>query len=67
MTPLILNLTSLVFQLVKNPLEMQEAWIQSLGWEDPLEESMVSIPVLLPEESPWRGASWAAVRGVAKS
>ena len=41
MTPLILNLTSLVVQLVKNLPVMQETWIQSLGWEDPLEEGMV--------------------------
>ena len=25
---------SLVAQLVKNPLAMQETWVQSLGWED---------------------------------
>ena len=24
-------------QMVKNPPAMQETWIQSLGWEDPLE------------------------------
>ena len=29
---------SLVAQLVKNPLVMQETWVQSLGWEDPLEK-----------------------------
>ena len=29
---------SLVAQLVKNPPAMQETWIRSLGWEDPLEE-----------------------------
>ena len=28
---------SLVVQLVKNPPAMRETWIQSLGWEDPLE------------------------------
>ena len=27
---------SLVAQLVKNLLAMQETWVQSLGWEDPL-------------------------------
>ena len=27
-------------QLAKNPLAMQETWVQSLGWEDPLEEDM---------------------------
>ena len=25
-------------QLVKNPPAMQETWVQSLGWEDPLEK-----------------------------
>ena len=25
-------------QLVKNLLAMQESWVQSLGWEDPLEK-----------------------------
>ena len=29
---------SLVTQLVKNPPAMQETWVQSLGWEDPLEK-----------------------------
>ena len=29
---------SLVAQLVKNPSAMQETWVQSLGWEDPLEK-----------------------------
>ena len=27
----------LVAQLVKNPPAMWETWVQSLGWEDPLE------------------------------
>jgi len=27
-------------QIVKNPPEMWETWVQSLGWEDPLEEGM---------------------------
>ena len=29
---------SLVAQLVKNLLATQETWVQSLGWEDPLEK-----------------------------
>ena len=29
---------SLVVQLVKNPPAMWETWVQSLGWEDPLEK-----------------------------
>ena len=33
---------SLVAQMVKNPPAMQELWVQSLGWEDPLEEGMAT-------------------------
>ena len=33
---------SLVAQLVKNPPAMWETWIQSLGWEDPLEKGMAT-------------------------
>ena len=29
---------SLVAQLVKNPPATWETWVQSLGWEDPLEK-----------------------------
>ena len=29
---------SLVAQVVKNPPAMWETWVQSLGWEDPLEK-----------------------------
>ena len=35
---------------VKNPLAMQEAWVQYLGWEDPLEEGMKPSSVSLPGE-----------------
>ena len=28
--------------MVKNPPAMQETWVQSLRWEDPLEEGMVT-------------------------
>ena len=30
----------LVTQAVKNPPAMWETWVQSLSWEDPLEEGM---------------------------
>ena len=30
-------------QLVKNPPAMQETWVRSLGWEDPLEEGMATL------------------------
>ena len=30
-----------VAQMVKNLFAMQETWVRSLGWEDPLEKEMV--------------------------
>ena len=33
---------SVLAQLVKNPPSMQETWVQSLGWEDPLEKGKVT-------------------------
>ena len=44
---------SLVAQSVKNLPEMQETWVQSLGWEDPLEKSMATHSGILAGESPW--------------
>ena len=37
--------------MVKNPPAMQEMQVQSLGWDDPLEEEMAATPVFLPGES----------------
>ena len=31
--------------------EVQMTWVQSLGWEEPLEEGMATILVFSPEES----------------
>ena len=39
--------TSLVAQMVKNLPAMKETWIQSLGWEDPLEEGMATLSSIL--------------------
>src|SRR5574342_155489 len=36
--PLQYSWASLVAQLVKNPPAMWETWVQSLGWDDPLEK-----------------------------
>ena len=38
---------------VKNLPAMQDTCVQSLSWEDPLEEGMQPTPVFLPGESPW--------------
>ena len=35
-------LASLVAQTVKNLPAMRETWVQSLGWEDPLDEGMAT-------------------------
>ena len=43
----------LVAQMVKNPLTMQEMQVQSLGWEDPLEERMTTHCSILAWEIPW--------------
>ena len=42
---------SLVAQMVKNLPAMKETWVQSLGWEDPLEKEWQTTPVFLPRES----------------
>ena len=48
---------SLVTQMVKNPPAMQDTWLQSLGWEDPLQYSGL-------ENSMDRGAWPATVNGI---
>ena len=35
---MLISWASLVAQLVKNPPAMQETWVRTLGWEDPLEK-----------------------------
>ena len=44
---------SLVAQLAENPPAMRETWIQSLGWEDPLEEGMAIPCSILAWRIPW--------------
>ena len=51
--PLQYSWASLVVQLVKNLPTMQETWVRSLGWEDPLRRAWQPAPVYLPAESPW--------------
>ena len=40
-------------QLVKNLLAMWETWVQSLGWEDPLEKEMATHSSTLAWKIPW--------------
>ena len=39
--------------MLKNLSSMQEAWVQSLGWEDPLEKEMATHSSILVWEIPW--------------
>ena len=39
--------------MVKNPPAMQETWVQSLGWEDALQNRMVNHSGLLAWRIPW--------------
>ena len=57
-----------VAQMVKNLLAMQEIWVPSLGWEDPLKEGMATHSSILA----WRilmdrGVWWAAFHRIVKS
>ena len=45
--PLQYSCASLVAQLVKNLPAMQETWIRSLGWEDPLEKGTANHSSIL--------------------
>ena len=62
--PLQYSWASLVAQLVK----MLETWVQSLGWEDPLEEGMATHSNILAWRIPMdRGTWWTVVHGILKS
>ena len=59
---------SLVAQTVKNPSAMWETWVQSLGWEDPLEEGMATHSSMLAWRIPMDRRAWrATVHGVSES
>ena len=44
---------SLVAQLVKNLPAIQKTWVQSLGWEDPLEKGRATHSSILAWRIPW--------------
>ena len=47
--------------------EMQETWLQSLGWEDPLEEGMAIHSSILAWRIPWTEDLGTTVHRVAQS
>ena len=38
----------------RTQLTMQEMWVQSLGWKDPLEEGMATHSSILAQRTPWK-------------
>ena len=40
-------------KMVKNLLAMQETWVQSLGWKDPLEKEIATHSSILARRIPW--------------
>ena len=64
----VITRTSLVAQMVKNLPVVWKTWVQSLGWEGPLEESIATHSSILSWRVPMdRGAWQATVHGFAKS
>ena len=57
-----------VAQMLKNLPAMQENWVRSLGWEDPLEKGMATHSSILAWRIPMDRGSWqATVHEIAKS
>ena len=55
-------------QTVKNPSAIQETWVKSLGWEDPLAEGMASHSNILAWRIPMDREAWrATIHGIAES
>ena len=46
-------MASFVAQSVKNLPAVQETWVQSLGWEDPLEKEMATHSSILAWKISW--------------
>ena len=47
--------------------EKQETWVQSLGWEDPLEEGMATCSSILVWKIPWTEEPGGLQSGAIKS
>ena len=47
------SLASLVAHTLKHLPAMQETWVRSLGWEDPLDKEMATHSSVLAQRIPW--------------
>ena len=50
---ILMSVQILVAQVVKNMPAMQETWVRSLDWEDPLEKRMAPHSSILAWKVPW--------------
>ena len=48
-----IGLSEFHFQTVRNSPAVQENWVRSLGWEDPLEKGMATHSTIFAWEIPW--------------
>ena len=66
--PLEYSWASLVAQTAKNQPAIPEMWVQSLGWEDPLEKERATHSNILAWRIPWteEPSVLHTVHGVAK-
>ena len=59
---------STVAQTIKNLPEMQETWVRSLIWEEPLKKGMATHSSILAEKIPWtEEPGGATIHGVTES
>ena len=58
---------SLVGQWLRLHLPMQETWVQSLGWEDPLKKELASHSSILTCKVSWTQEPGGLGHGAAKS
>ena len=69
--PIQYSWSSLVAQLVKNLPAMWESWVQSLGWEDPLEKGKATQSRFWSGEfyglTPWGPKEWGITEGLSIS
>ena len=54
-------------KMVESPPAMQETWVQSLGWEDPLEKEMATHSSILAWEIAWTEPGRLQSMGLQKS
>ena len=66
--PLQYSQASLLAHMVRHPPAMRKTWVQSLGWDDPLEEGIATHSSVLAWRIPLdRGAWWATFHDVEES